>query len=98
MVERDAVALLMNGLRVSIVNWQFQPGSNWFLVGVGYLIIGGFRCLPPSASKSLPSSCAVEGDINTRSMEEDRFTNVILSGLLIMICGALYVFYAAFSM
>jgi hypothetical protein len=74
-----------------------HPGTNWFMVGLGFLIIGAFRCMPSEGNHGFGSLYASNDRERLRQTQEEehRLARAMPGGFLMMVSGALLVAYAA---
>jgi hypothetical protein len=74
-----------------------HPSTNWFLVGLGLLILGGFRCSPSDTGRSFANLYASTGRQRLGGVQEEdqRLSKALPEGLLMMACGAILLGVAA---
>ncbi len=74
-----------------------HPSTNWFLVGLGLLIIGGFRCSPSDTGRSFANLYASTSRQRLGGIQEEdqRLARALPGGLLMMASGAILLGVAA---
>lgn len=74
-----------------------HPSTNWFLAGLGLLIIGGFRCNPSDTGRSFANLYASTSRqcLGVVREEDQRLARSLPGGLLMMASGAILLGVAA---